>query len=324
MTRRVISIVLTVMIVLGILVSPLQVYAAAATSKAGIVSTSGSNLNIRATASSTGSIKSKLSNGSFITLISKSGSWWKVEYAKGQFGYCHANYIQTAAGDPATVATNSGNLNVRSGAGTSYTKVGSLSKGETVIVLSSSGGWSRILYHGTKTGYVSSQYLSKSSSAGTYHAVSLNVPNFKQTDSRWANVTIGSSGKTMAKIGCATTAIAMMESYRTGTTVYPDAMSKKLRYTSSGSVYWPSHYSAVTNNSGYLSAIYQHLKAGKPVLFGAKNSYGGQHWVVITGYSGGSSLSASGFTINDPGSNSRTNLQQFLNAYPTFYKYFYY
>ena len=48
-----------------------------------------------------------------------------------------------------------------------------------------------------------------------------------------------------------------------------------------------------------------------------------QHWVVITGFAGGS-LSASNFIINDPGTGSRTNLQQFLNAYPTFYKFFYY
>lgn len=135
---------------------------------------------------------------------------------------------------------------------------------------------------------------------------------------------IGASGKTMAQIGCATTAIAMMESCRTGTTIYPDAMSKKLSYTASGNVYWPSNYTVVTNGSGYLSAIYDQLKLGKPVLFGAKNTYGSQHWVVITGFTGGNSLTASSFTINDPGSNSRTNLQQFLNMYPTFYKYFYY
>jgi hypothetical protein len=65
------------------------------------------------------------------------------------------------------------------------------------------------------------------------------------------------------------------------------------------------------------------LKQGKPVLLGAKNVYGSQHWVVITGFAGGS-LTAANFTIHDPGSNSRTSLQQFLNVYPNFYKYFYY
>lgn len=299
------------------LISP-KAQAATLSSEAGLVSTAGSRLNVRSSPSTGGTVVASLGKGSYVTLIAKSGSWWQVEYAKGQYGYCHADYIQTLSGGAATVVTNSGTLNVRSGAGTSYAKVGSLYKGETVIVLSASGGWSRILYHGTRLGYVSSQYLSTG-----YSAISLAVPSFKQTDSRWANVQVGSSGKTISQIGCATTAIAMMESYRTGTTLYPSAMVSQLRYTADGSVYWPSHYVTVTSNSGYLSAIYDQLRAGKPVLFGARNAYGKQHWVVITGFTGGT-LTPSAFTVHDPGSVGRTTLQLFLDDYPTFYKYFYY
>ena len=317
MTKKLISTLLLTLILVGFL--PLRAHAAAPT--AGVVSTNGGNLNVRAAASAGSSVLSKVANGSYITLVSRSGSWWRVEYAKGRYGYCHADYIMETSQNAATVSTGGSNLNVRSGAGTGYAKIGSLTKGDQVVILSQSGGWSRILYHGSKTGWVSSQYLSSST---TYAPVSLSVPSFKQTDSRWANVTIGTSGKTMAQIGCATTAIAMMESYRTGSIITPGAMAKKLRYTATGSVYWPSHYTAVTNPSGYLKAVYSQLQAGKPVLFGAKNSSGGQHWVVITGYHGGSTLSPTGFTILDPGSSSRTDLQQFLNAYPNFYKYFSY
>lgn len=288
-------------------------------SKAGAVTTSSGKLNVRSSATIGAPVVASLNKGSHITLISKSGSWWRVEYAKGKYGYCHADYITVVEGTPVTVAVNSGTLNVRSGAGTSYSKVASLAKGETVIRLSTDNGWSRVLYHGTKTGYVSAQYLS-----GYYAPVSLSVPNFKQTDPRWADTLIGTSGKPFSQIGCATTAVAMMESCRTGKTIYPDAMAKELRYTSSGSLYWPSYYTAVTDGSGYLGAVYIKLKQGKPVLFGARNASGTQHWVVITGYTGGSGLTASGFTIHDPGSNSRTNLQQLLNVYPTFYKYFHY
>ena len=116
----------------------------------------------------------------------------------------------------------------------------------------------------------------------------------------------------------------MIESYRSGTTITPDVMARKLRYSSSGDLYWPSDYTVVTSSQSYLSGIYQKLKEGKPVLFGVKNSSGRQHWVVITGYSGGSTLTASGFMIHDPGSSYRTNLQQLLSVYPNFYKYFYY
>lgn len=322
--RKFTSFILTLVLILGVLAIPMNANAATTSSKAGIVSVTSGSLNVRSSASTSGTVVSSLSKGSYVTLISKSGNWWKVEYADEKYGYCHADYISTATGTPATVKISSGSLNVRSGAGTSYSKVASLYNGEVVIVLSKSGNWSRILYNGTKTGYVSSQYLSTSSSSSTYSKVSLSIPSFKQTDTRWANVKIGTSGKTIAQIGCATTAIAMMESYRTGTTIYPDAMSKKLSYSSSGNVYWPSNYTVVTSSSGYLSGIYSKLKAGKPVLFGAKKSSGTQHWVVITGYTGGNSLTASGFTINDPGSSSRTTLQHLLNEYPTFYKYFYY
>ncbi len=293
--------------------------AASQDSKAGAVTTSSGNLNVRSQPSSGASRVASLEKGSYVTLLSRSGSWWKVEYAKGKTGYCHADYITVVQGSPVTVVTQSGGLNVRSGPGTSYGKVASLGKGETVLQLSSANGWSRVLYHGTKTGYVSAQYLS-----GGYVPVSLNVPCFRQMDSRWADTQIGPSGKTFSQIGCATTAVAMMESFRTGTVIYPDAMAKQLTYTPTGGLYWPGHYNAVADGSGYLGAVYQLLRQGKPVLLGARNASGGQHWVVVTGYQGGSSLSASGFSIHDPGTASRTNLQQLLNAYPTFYKFFHY
>lgn len=320
--KRSISILISALILLSALAIP--AIAADGTSQAGQVSVSWGSLNVRASASSSGSLLTSLSKGSYVTLISKSGSWWQVEYAAGKYGYCHADYIKTLSSTAAAVRVSS-SLNVRTGPGTSYARSGSLYSGATVLVLSTSGGWSRILYGGTKTGYVSSQYLSAGSSGSSsgYSSLSLNVPKYLQTDSRWAGVTLGSSGQTMAKIGCATTGIAMMESYRTGSTIYPNAMAKKLKYTSSGSVYWPSDYTAVTSSSGYLSRIYELLKAGKPVLFGAKNRYGSQHWVVITGFTGGS-LSAGNFTINDPGTSSRTTLSQFLADYPTFYKFFHY
>lgn len=311
--------ILTLSVLILLLYAAPRAEAATLSSKAGAVTTSGTSLNVRSQPSSGSSVVASLRKGSHITLISKSGSWWKVEYAKGQYGYCHGDYITIIQGSPVTVNTSSGALNVRSGPGTSYGKTGSLARGEAVLLLTTSNGWSRVLYHGTKTGYVSAQYLS-----GYYGAVSLSVPNFKQNDSRWASAVIGTSGKTIKEIGCATTAIAMMESYRTGTTIYPDAMAKKLSYTATGNVYWPSHFTAVTGSSGYLSGIYNRLKQGKPVLLGMRNAYGSQHWVVVTGFTGGAELTADRFTIHDPGTWSRTNLQQFISAFPTFYKYFNY
>lgn len=297
----------------------MEAQAASLTSKAGAVTVSGGSVNVRSAASTNAEILHRIPKGSYVTLLSQTGNWWRVEYGDGRYGYCHAAYVTVVEGTAATVQTYSGGLNVRSGPGTGYAKAASLDKGEAVIVLSGRQGWSRVLYHGTKTGYVSSNYLS-----ANYPAISLAVPSYKQTDSRWAHVTLGASGKTMAKIGCATTSVAMVESYRSGSTITPAAMAKQLRYTASGSLYWPEDYRVESSDTGYLSKIYEQLRQGKAVLMGAKNNAGGQHWVVITGYSGGSSLSASGFTVHDPGSSSRTTLQQFFWAYPNFYKYFTY
>lgn len=322
--KRILSVLLVLVLVCSLM--PLSAEAATADSQAGVVTTP-AGLNIRAAATTGSRVLGVLTKGTHITLLSKSGDWWRVEYRAGQYGYCHADYISVVSAITATVNTDHTGLNVRSGPGTSYSRIGGLSRGYTVVVLSTSGGWSKILYSGNKTGYVSAQYLKSGAvqpdSQPGNQPVSLAVPVFKQADSRWGHVTLGSSGKTMAKIGCATTAIAMMESYRTGTTIYPDAMAKNLKYTSSGNVYWPSHFIVSSAGSGYLADVYKHLQNGKPVLLGAKSASGNQHWVVITGFTGGS-LTADNFTINDPGSANRATLQQFLNGYPTIYKYFHY
>ena len=294
----------------------------------GKVTTQSTSLNVRKSASTSSGIVTTLKRNSLITLINKSGNFWYVRYGTSGYGYCSADYITVTSTDVKTVKTTSGNLNVRSSASTSGTILTRLPSGTKVPVISTSNGWSKILYNGTKTGYVSSAHLVNSTSdntSTTYKAISLSgVPNFKQTDSRWANVIIGNSGQSIAKIGCATTAIAMLESKRTNTTIYPHNMMKKLSYTSGGAVYWPSNYTQITSSSGYLSKIYNLLKQGKPVIVGAKKSNGGQHYVVVTGVKGTNTLTTSSFYINDPGSNTRTTLNQFFSAYPYFYKMLHY
>lgn len=292
---------------------------AASAIKAGTVTTSAGSLNVRTQPSTGAAVAASLKKGSYITLHARSGDWWKVEYDKGRFGYCHADYITVVQGTAVTVNVRSGSLNVRSGPGTQYNRIASVYAGEPVWKLSASGGWSRILYHGTKIGHVSSQYLSD-----YFGTISLSVPNFKQTDERWAQKMVGTSGKPFSQIGCATTAVAMMESARQGRTIYPDLMSQQLRYTPSGDLYWPSHYTASTESGGYLERIYRKLEQGKPVLLGMKSTHGAQHWVVVTGFAGGSELTAGGFTIHDPGTYHRTNLGQLQSAYPIFYKFFTY
>ena len=312
-------------LLLGLLLSsflPHTVQASEEIRAVGAVTTGGGSLNVRSSASTTATIVSILPRGSYVTLLGKTGSWWRVEYGNGKFGYCHKDYITPVEGTAVTVRTGGNVLNVRSGPGTGYNRVATLPSGSVVLERSRENGWSKVLYHGVKLGYVSNTYL-ESSQLQVPGSVSLAVPSFKQTDPRWAGVTIGTSGKTIGQIGCATTGIAMMESYRTNSVIHPDEMSRQLQYSSSGNVYWPAHYQVTTEKTGYLGRILESLQKGKPVLIGAKTSAGRQHWVVITGYTG-AGLVPESFTIHDPGSNSRKDLQQFLNAFPLFYKYFTY
>ncbi len=321
MKKRFVSLFISAAAALSLFAAPLGASAASASSQAGVVATASSGLNVRRSASSSSGIVASLYKGGYVTLMRRSGDWWYVEFDDGEYGYCHSDYIRNVSSSPRRVKTSSGTLNVRSGAGTAYRRIGSLTSGDIVLVLSSSGGWSRILYDGTKLGYVNSSYLT---SVDKYPAVALSVPHYMQTDSRWAGVTLGSSGKTIYRVGCTTTSFAMIESYIAGKTIYPDAMSKKLKYTSSGNVYWPDTYEMITSSSGYMAKIYAQLKAGNPVLFGVKKASGGQHWVVITGYKGGSSLTSSGFIINDPADSSRKTLADLYADYPYFYKFLYY
>ena len=326
--KRTCSLILSLLLIFS-LFSSITMTAEASSTVYGVgkVTTASTSLNVRKSASTSSGIVTTLKRNSLITLINKSGNFWYVRYGTSGYGYCSADYITVTSTDVKTVKTTSGNLNVRSSASTSGTILTRLPSGTKVPVISTSNGWSKILYNGTKTGYVSSVYLVNNSTSNTttYKAISLSgVPNFKQTDSRWANVIIGNSGQTIAKIGCATTAIAMLESKRTNTTIYPHNIMKKLSYTSGGAVYWPTNYTQITSSSGYLAKIYNLLEQGKPVIVGAKKSNGGQHYVVVTGVKATNTLTTSAFYINDPGSNTRTTLNQFFSAYPYFYKMLHY
>ena len=286
----------------------------------GIVDTSGGNLNVRSTASTSSTIKAKVKNNSYLTIYSTTGNFYYVEYKDGYFGYVHKDYVDIVSSNVKKVSTAGGNLNVRYGAGMNYVAFDSIVNNDYVIVLSDKGVFSNILFEGNKTGYVNDSYLS---SGYKYDSIKLSIPSYKQYDSRWASLTLGNSGKTIKQIGCLTTSIAMTESYRRGIAVTPTYIRNNSSYTSDGSIYWPSNYITSTN-SNYLSTVYNLLKSGKPVLIGLKTSSGGQHWVVITGFTGGNTLSLSNFIVNDPGSSTRTRLSEVASAYPLFYKIAYY
>ncbi len=286
---------------------------ASGTAAAGKVNTAQGRLYVRN--SPGGSIVSTLAKGSSVAISGKANGWYKVEYEAGRYGYSSADYISEIKGSVyKQVKTSSGRLNVRSTPAGAV--ISSLASGSKVAVISESNGWSKVVYNGNSTGYVSSTYLvSTQNSSAKYKAIKLNVPDFKQTDSRWANHKIGNTNYTIGYIGCTTTALAMSESYRTGTIIHPHKMEEKLSYSSSGSLYWPSNYTNTTDFDNYLARIYSLLQQGKPVIVGAKKADSGQHWVIVTGCKETASLKPTDFIINDPGTSERTNLGHFFSTY---------
>jgi len=163
-----------------------------------------SSLNFRTGPSTSYSIINVLMNGQKVEYISTSGSWLKVKY-NGVTGYVHGDYVTKGTTDNSTTGTTkyvsaSVGLNVRSGAGTSYSKLGKLEYKEKVTVLSTSNGWSKINYNG-KTGYVDSSYL-KSTVPGSTD----NTNNETTGTTKYVNTTSGlnvrsGAGTSYSKLG---------------------------------------------------------------------------------------------------------------------------
>ena len=149
-------------------------------SKSGQVVNVHSSLNVRSGASTSSSVIGSLSNGSKVTIVGESGSWYKINYGNAT-GYVSKEYVQvsgesgsssggtsqgTTSGKNGQVVNVHSSLNVRSGASTSSSVIGSLSNGSKVTIVGESGSWYKINY-GNTTGYVSKDYVQASGESGS-------------------------------------------------------------------------------------------------------------------------------------------------------------
>ena len=151
------------------------------TTQSGTVKVNG-GLNVRSGAGTGYSVIGSLSNGSKVEIVETSGTWYKIKYGSG-YGYVSKDYItvsSSSSGNSSSSSTGSsssssttiqsgtvkvnGGLNVRSGAGTGYSVIGSLSNGSKVEIVETSGTWYKIKY-GSGYGYVSKDYITVSSSS---------------------------------------------------------------------------------------------------------------------------------------------------------------
>lgn len=277
-----------------------------------------SALNVRSAPTTASAVRGKLQAGRSVTLYERSGNWWRIGYAGGS-GYVYAAYIEEQHLAVRYVRTYGGNLHVRAAASTASAVIDSLPNTSAVLILGVEGNFARVLLPDERTGYVSRDYLVIAAPTVGSDAVALAVPSYKQYDSRWASRRLPGSGEKLSTHGCAVTALAMAESYRTGETVTPTDILAAEQFTANGAIYWPTTY---TWGDASLATVRAALLAGKPVILHVQKANGSTHFVTVYGFTGGA-LDAANFRILDPGSESRTTLADLLAVYPNIVKTLY-
>jgi len=131
--------------------------------------TTASSLSVRSGASTNHSILGRMKRGTKITISGKTNNFYKITYS-GKTGYISAQYVKITAKPVVVVkppvvvyatrygVTTASNLNVRSGAGTNYSILGSMKKGTKITITGKTNNFYKIAYSG-KTGYISAQYV---------------------------------------------------------------------------------------------------------------------------------------------------------------------
>ena len=131
------------------------------------------SLNVRSGAGTNYSVLGSLSNGAKVEIVGTSGSWYKIKYGSG-YGYVSKDYVTVSSSNnnsssnnttttPSTSTTTgiikvNDALNVRSGAGTSYSVIGSLKNGATIEIVETVNSWYKIKFN-NGYGYVSKDYV---------------------------------------------------------------------------------------------------------------------------------------------------------------------
>ena len=153
MKKRLISIALAAIMCISLLIIP-----AAADKTLGAYTTSA--LNLRKSAGTSASILMTMPKGAEVIVVSTSNGWSKVMY-KNTIGYASKDYLKSdssVSGNFGTGTITGDEVRMRTGAGTSYSIVGTYAKGTKMTITGSKSGWYKVSYNG-KTGYVSGDYM---------------------------------------------------------------------------------------------------------------------------------------------------------------------
>ena len=162
-----------------------------------------SSLNVRSGPSTSYTVVTTVKKNDKVNILQSSNGWYKIETSSGKQGWVSSSYISalnsntnnsTNNNTQSNIAiVNTDGLNFRNGAGTSYSIIKVLNKGEKVEVISESNGWSKVK-HDSRLGYVASQYIDKATTNYTIKEVNTDGLNVR-TGPSTSYATIGKLNK---------------------------------------------------------------------------------------------------------------------------------
>ena len=162
-----------------------------------------SSLNVRSGPSTSYTVVTTLKKNDKVNILQSSNGWYKIETSSGKQGWVSSSYISASNSNTnnsinnntqSNIAiVNTDGLNFRNGAGTSYSIIKVLNKGEKVEVISESNGWSKVK-HDSRLGYVASQYIDKATTNYTIKEVNTDGLNVR-TGPSTSYATIGKLNK---------------------------------------------------------------------------------------------------------------------------------
>lgn len=127
----------------------------------GIGFVNASGLNLRQQPSIGSPILATANSGECVVVLGVEGDWFHVNYNL-QEGYMSAGYLTVSTVENAELgygAVTGSGVNLRSGPGTSYPAVGTVSYGEKCCIIGLNQGWYKVLV-GSAACYIRSDYLS--------------------------------------------------------------------------------------------------------------------------------------------------------------------
>ena len=162
-----------------------------------------SSLNVRSGPSTNYTVVTTVKKNDKVNILQSSNGWYKIETSSGKQGWVSSSYISASNSNTnnstnnntqSNIAiVNTDGLNFRNGAGTSYSIIKVLNKGEKVEVISESNGWSKVK-HDSRLGYVASQYIDKATTNYTIKEVNTDGLNVR-TGPSTSYATIGKLNK---------------------------------------------------------------------------------------------------------------------------------